>query len=237
LVVEDVFPALSMTRGRLWCGLWSSRRQDLELSVPAGPGFLVPDPKSDYGEVEQYYGFEMVEDLGIRGEDLYYRGRPGKVDLGFEAAQWASSRIRGSWVRDGGGAAEWIAVDGSTSSTQLVNRTERDLSDAWVIDGARYYPIGELRKGASLILEDENWRDEPDSWSSPGAEALWRSGVTAPEGRVGLVDVCAGSRPFLVALATPTSGAPDIKKFKGVDTSSSLLRVPLTRPPTMEETP
>lgn len=239
LLVEDVFPGLGVTRGSQWCGVWSSSRQVLDIGVARGSGFLRPDPALDYSEHEAwaFYGVDQSHSTGIRGTDLEFRSRPGRVGMSYEASQWTSSRVAGTWITEGGGRVDWLPSAEGGSLTEVVNRTGRALRDAWIVDGTELHRVGTLeRDGRATVDRSPDLFEQGPVFGETNAR-LWKVGIEAIEQGEGHLHLAAEPRPFLVAFPRDSADAQVISGFRDEVQVDSLVRIPLIRPPEQEESP
>ncbi|MEE2827591.1 MAG: hypothetical protein VX498_00265, partial [Myxococcota bacterium] len=131
------------------------------------------------------------------------------------------------WIKEGGGLVEMLAPEEEGGRPRLVNRTTRDLSEAWVVDGSRFYKVGKLPRGQSTELDLDTEGEWPGYWEDQRRGLLWMTGFEALEGRKGHIHLSSAGRPYLVAFAEPTLGSPKIDGFKGIDTSVTMVRIPV----------
>lgn len=158
-VVEHV-PAADVALWASRCGLWSSRRRAVALSIPDGAGWVVPsrDGASDYDP------WSSAD--AITGRERRSPQTPGRTGLSFEAAQWSASLLDSRW--SSGGAGRAYVVDTPTGDG-LRNATGADLVDSWLWNGRGWQAVGAVADGAVASIR---FRDRPSLELAPrfGAE-------------------------------------------------------------------
>ncbi len=224
LSVVDVYDGADVMRGESWCAIWASRRTDIEVRPARGKGWVAPSSYSDFEEnAESWYGYEPA----ITGEELRQVLEPGQARLAFEAAQWSSSNVRSTWFESTDASAEWYR--GPDGAPAVRSALDVDLLDVWVVDGASWYRVGDLPAGASRQMDLRSSGPTPSSLQHDAHQAMW-GWAFDPVESTGHLHLGNADRPVLVGFAATELGHPVFEGLGGVDSSTTLVRVPLTRP-------
>lgn len=229
LTFMDVMPGPGVTRGNSFCAIWASRRDRVHISASRGKGFVLPARHQDFDPSGSgYYGYTEA----ITGEEESMSSRPGLAIFSFEAAQWSTSNLRSSWVEADDADADWyLAGEPSEGGSWIRNRTGVDLEDAWIVDGHRWYRVGDLPDGAAREAEPLD-RSGPvvSDWGRREFGELWAFALEPVEDMVGHLHVGNPGRPMLLGLAAQAVGQPEFDGLRAADSSQTLVRVQLTSP-------
>ncbi len=223
LTLLDVMPSADVARGTAWCSIWASKRTDLVVDVGRGEGWSLPARENDY-DAGGYtsYGYNQTE---VVGSGLAIRSEPGHALLEFEASQWSASNFRSQWVDAEAGEARWYYNDDG----EIVVRNDLgvDLVGAWVVDGGRFLEVGDINDGSSRAAVEDTAGPLAVSFEDERHQAMFAWAYDAVDDPVGHLHVGTPGRPVLVGFARKPVGIPIFEGFRAVDSSQTLVRVPL----------
>jgi hypothetical protein len=229
LTTLDVMPGPGVVRGSSYCAIWASRRDDVEVSVDRGKGWVLPARHEDF-DPSGYnsYGYTQA----ITGEDQRMSAQPGQALFSFEAAQWSTSNLRAVWVDGSEAEVDWyLAGDPDAQGSWIRNRTGVHIAEAWVVDGPDWYRVGRLPDGASreATLRKSGGPGRHD-WQRDAFGKLWPFALEPIEDRVGHLHAGNPGRPMLIGFAEEAEGQPRFDGLRAIDSSVTLVRVQLTSP-------
>jgi len=225
LTLLDVLPGADVARGTAWCSIWASRRTDLLVDVSRGQGWSLPARENDYadgGYESDYYGYNQTE---VVGTGLAIRSEPGHAMLEFEASQWSSSNFRSQWIDAESGDARWYRDD--AGGLVLKNNLGLDLVGAWIVDGDTFLRVGDVNAGAARAAVPDEVGPLPADFLDESHQSMFAWAYDAVDHDVGHLHVGTPGRPVLVAFARAPVGVPTFEGLRGVDSSVTLVRVPL----------
>lgn len=223
LTLLDVMPTAEVARGTAWCSIWASRRTDLLVDVSRGEGWSLPARENDYDQGGyDGYGYNQTE---VVGSGLGIRSEPGHALLEFEASQWSASNFRSQWIDAETGDARWYRDD--EGGVVLRNDLGVDLVGAWIVDGGHFLKVGDVNSGSARAAVEDPQGPLPTSFESEAHQAMFAWAYDAVDDPVGHLHVGTPDRPVLVGFARTPVGVPQFEGLRGVDSSQTLVRVPL----------
>lgn len=229
LSVVDIYDSADVLRSESWCSIWASRRTDVEIAPPRGKGWVVPSSFSDFQEESDGW---YDDTAAITGEALRQVLEPGQARLAFEAAQWSSSNVRSTWLETTDASVEWYTGPGGSPTVR--SSLGFDLVDVWVVDGASWYRVGYLPAGDSRKMDLRSRGPGASDMSNDERSLMWHWAFDPVES-TGHLHLGNPDQPVLVGFSTTPVGRPEFAGLGGVDRSTTVLRVPLTKPDPQEE--
>ena len=224
LELHDVVPEAGTARRTSWCSLWAGRRAELSLQPRDGVGFVVPASGGDYDQDGWYGGGQQA----INGDDLVARQSPGRVGLAFEASQWSASTLRGAWQVSTADRAQWYRSDDGIGVHSALSM---DLEGAVILDGDRWYAIGDLPAGSRRVALP---RPERPALEDEALETAWAMLSDPIEDFGGHLHPGSPDRPMLLGFHRGPPGL-SLQGLRADEGSIALVRVPL--PPLLESAP
>ncbi len=219
LEVHDVLSEAGVARRTSWCSLWTGRRADVQLRPSDGVGFVVPAAASDYDD-----GWYGSAGEAVNGDDLVARQVPGRVGLDFSASQWAASTLRGAWEAPTQDRASWHTTQ---EGRAVQSHLGFDLEGAIVVDGDRFWAVGDLPAGAARPAIE---RPERPPFDVAELETAWALLADPVEDFGGHLHAGAPGRPLLLGFRRGEPGIA-LSGLRAEASSTALVRVPLSAEP------